>query len=187
MFLVFAGSLYLVFVVEWLPAKHHVVETPPRLQVFETQLGLSFLDALLDLPSSELPPGLEGPRAPSRPLLLRGHEIPQEAAIIGPAVPSDAFENVEHEPVGKPGDPVLDGVRRLRGPVSMEQARVWFRKAAEQGQVDAQYNLAIMHRYGKGGPVSMEQACVWWGRAAEQGHVKAQFNLALMRKQGLAE
>jgi uncharacterized protein len=70
------------------------------------------------------------------------------------------------------------------GPVSMEQARVWYGRAAEQGHATAQYNLAIMHKDGKGVPVSMEQARLWCGRAAEQGHAKAQFSLGIMHKNG---
>jgi hypothetical protein len=66
----------------------------------------------------------------------------------------------------------------------MEQARVWYERAAEQGDTLAQFNLANMHYKGHGGPVSMEQARVWYGRAAEQGDVRAQFNIGAMHKNG---
>jgi len=62
------------------------------------------------------------------------------------------------------------------GPVSMEQARVWFARAAEQGYPDAQYDLAGMHGSGLGGPISMEQARVWYERAAEQGDAGVDVN-----------
>ena len=66
----------------------------------------------------------------------------------------------------------------------MEQARVWYEGAAEQGLAEAQYSLGVMHDNGLGGPVSMEQARVWYGRAAEQGDADAQNNLALMHEDG---
>ena len=66
----------------------------------------------------------------------------------------------------------------------MEQARVWYGRAAEQGHVSAQFNLALMHYYGKDGPVSMERARIWYGRAAEQGHAKSQEILFRMLYQG---
>ena len=47
------------------------------------------------------------------------------------------------------------------GPVSMEQARVWYGRAAEQGHALAQCSLALMHREGHGGPVSREHAIFW--------------------------
>ena len=52
----------------------------------------------------------------------------------------------------------------------MEQARVWYGRAAEQGYADAQYRLAIMHYEGQGGPVSLEHAIFWLKRAVAQGH-----------------
>ena len=69
-------------------------------------------------------------------------------------------------------------------PVSMEQARVWFGRSAEQGHAKAQFNLGVMNEKGQAGPVSMEQARVGYGRAAEQGHAKAQFCLALKHFKG---
>jgi hypothetical protein len=61
---------------------------------------------------------------------------------------------------------------------SKEMARLWYEKAAEQGYVDAQYILSVMHAKGEGGlPVSMEKARLWCEKAAEQGHPKAQFGL----------
>jgi TPR repeat protein len=65
-----------------------------------------------------------------------------------------------------------------------EQAIQWYTKAAEQGHVDAQYNLALMYKHGKGVLLDFRQTVQWYTKAAEQGHVDAQFNLALMYKHG---
>jgi hypothetical protein len=57
------------------------------------------------------------------------------------------------------------------------QAVYWFRKAAEQGDADAQYVLGNIYYYGHG-PLSMDgryiQAAFWYRKAAEQGDVEAQ-------------
>jgi TPR repeat protein len=49
--------------------------------------------------------------------------------------------------------------------------------AADQGQLDAQYNLAIMGEEGKGGPADRALAAHYYQLAAEQGMIKAQFRL----------
>ena len=68
---------------------------------------------------------------------------------------------------------------------SKEMARLWYEKAAEQGYVDAQYILSVMHAKGEGGlPVSMEKARLWCEKAAEQGHPMAQYNLSVMHAKG---
>ena len=59
------------------------------------------------------------------------------------------------------------------GPVSMEQARVWYGRAAEQGHARAQHNLGFMHLNGQCGPVSLEHAIFWIKRAAVQGQNEA--------------
>ena len=45
----------------------------------------------------------------------------------------------------------------------------WYRKAAEQGQVDAQYNLGSFYRKGWGVPKDYAEAVKWYRKAAEQG------------------
>jgi TPR repeat protein len=56
-------------------------------------------------------------------------------------------------------------------------AAVSYRKAAEQGDASAQYNLGIMHDNGQGVSQDRGQAAPWYRKAAEQGHAAAQFNL----------
>ena len=61
-----------------------------------------------------------------------------------------------------------------------------FAALAEQGDVDAQYNLAVMYHNGQGVPQDDKQAVKWNTKAAEQGKAKAKYNLALMYKIGNA-
>ena len=57
----------------------------------------------------------------------------------------------------------------------------WYRKAADQGDPVAQYNLGIMYQNEEGGlPQSNVLAMEWYQKAADQGHVEAQQNLLAM-------
>ena len=60
----------------------------------------------------------------------------------------------------------------------------WYRRAAEQGNADAQVNLGLMYANGQGVRQDYTQAVQWCRRAAEQGHAGAQFNLGVMYAEG---
>ena len=47
-------------------------------------------------------------------------------------------------------------------------------KSALKGQIEAQYQLALMFHYGKGVRQSAELARLWFTRAAKKGHHNAQ-------------
>ena len=66
-----------------------------------------------------------------------------------------------------------------------KQAVAWYRKAAEQGNVDAQYNLGVKYEYGKGVAQDYKQAVAWYRKAAEQGDVDAQRILGMMYDNGV--
>ena len=65
-----------------------------------------------------------------------------------------------------------------------QEAVSWFRKAAEQGDVDAQLWLGVMYANGKGVPEDDQEAASWYYRAAEQGHAEAQYSLGLRYSYG---
>ena len=68
-----------------------------------------------------------------------------------------------------------------RGP----EAIGWWRKAAEQGHVGAQFNLGNAYRLGDSGVAAdPAEAAKWYRKAAEQGHPYAQFSLALALHNG---
>ena len=58
----------------------------------------------------------------------------------------------------------------------------WYRRAAEQGNVDAQYSLGDMYARGDGVPEDDAEAVKWFRLAAEQDHADAQFSLDIMRQ-----
>ena len=60
----------------------------------------------------------------------------------------------------------------------------WYRKLAEQGDADAQYNLGYMFENGQDTPQDYIEAVKWYRESAEQGGAKAQNNLARMYYEG---
>ena len=67
----------------------------------------------------------------------------------------------------------LDGVTP-----SPEKAAEWYRRAAEQGDADAQFNLGDCYECGTGVELSTKLAAKWYRFAAEQGHKDAKAALA---------
>ncbi|WP_221898222.1 tetratricopeptide repeat protein [Bathymodiolus japonicus methanotrophic gill symbiont] len=65
-----------------------------------------------------------------------------------------------------------------------KEALTWFRKAAEQGDAIAQFNLGLMYAIGKGVVQDDKEVFKWYRKAAEQGHARAQFNLGVMYYNG---
>ena len=54
------------------------------------------------------------------------------------------------------------------------------RKAAEQGNADAQYDFGVLYADGEGVPSDSAEAAKWYRKAAEQGHAQAQYTLGEM-------
>ncbi len=69
-------------------------------------------------------------------------------------------------------------------PKDFKKAVTNFRKAAEQGHAEAQFNLAIMYKNGEGVEQSYTEVVKWYRKAAEQGYAEAQNNLAIMYNNG---
>jgi hypothetical protein len=69
-------------------------------------------------------------------------------------------------------------------PKDYPEAAKWYRLAAQQGEVIAQYNLGLMYYRGNGVAQDYAEAARWYFLAAEQGNANAQFNLGGMYYQG---
>src|SRR3546814_1787210 len=63
-------------------------------------------------------------------------------------------------------------------------AVAWYRKAALQGNAEAQANLGFMLAEGRGGLRDDAQALSWYRKAIAQGNASAQFYLGLMYAHG---
>ena len=59
-----------------------------------------------------------------------------------------------------------------------------YRKAADQGDADAQFNLGMMYANGRGVSRDDVEAVKWYRKAAEQGHARAQYNLGVRYDNG---
>jgi len=64
------------------------------------------------------------------------------------------------------------------------QAAFWYRKAAEQGDADAQDTLGDLYSSGQGVRRDYAQAALWYRRAAEQGNADAQDSLGDLYHRG---
>jgi hypothetical protein len=68
--------------------------------------------------------------------------------------------------------------------LDLAEAARWYERAAAQGQVEAQFNLGVLHEEGAGVAQSHVRAAYWYRLAAYRGHAKAQFNLAILYASG---
>ncbi|MBV9526895.1 SPOR domain-containing protein [Sphingomonas sp.] len=80
-------------------------------------------------------------------------------------------------PVG--AQAVTDGIEAWQHSDYDKAVKIW-RPLAEQGDPDAQFNLAQAYRLGRGVPTNLAAAQIWLERAAVQGHLDAQTTLGLL-------
>lgn len=65
-----------------------------------------------------------------------------------------------------------------------EEAMKWYRKAADQGNAEAQYQLGEIYDQGMAGKKDYQEAFKWFRLAAEQGEPDAQLNLGDLYESG---
>lgn len=65
------------------------------------------------------------------------------------------------------------------------EAMTWYRRAADQGNMLAQYNIGLLYRNGHGVKQDYAEAAVWYRKAAEKGYADAQNNLGALYNDGL--
>lgn len=61
-----------------------------------------------------------------------------------------------------------------------EKSAYWMRKAAEQGDIDAQVRAGYLFREGEGVPKDLPESVRWFRAAADRGNQIAEVQLALM-------
>ena len=64
------------------------------------------------------------------------------------------------------------------------EAVKWYRLAAQQGDVSAQFNVGVMYGMGQGVVRDYAEAAKWTRLAAEQGNASAQYNLGVTYNNG---
>jgi len=55
-----------------------------------------------------------------------------------------------------------------------------FKKVADKGNSNAQYNLAVGYSKGRGVPINYKKAYIWYSLASAQGHEKAKHNISVI-------
>ena len=73
----------------------------------------------------------------------------------------------------------------LKVPQNHSLANSYLHKAAEQGQIEAQYTLAKMYLSGDGVLANYAQAAFWMNAAAERGYPDAQLDLGALYADGV--
>lgn len=84
---------------------------------------------------------------------------------------------------GSADDDLRDAAKAHRNGDTARAMVIWQGWAA-QGNVDAAYNLAIIHHYGDGVPLDYAKALHWYRQAADLGDKTAQFQIGLMYQTG---
>jgi localization factor PodJL len=67
----------------------------------------------------------------------------------------------------------------------MGRARVWYQRAAEQGNVKAMHNLAVLSAGRENGTPDYPAAARWFRDAAERNLPDSQFNIGVLHESGL--
>jgi clan AA aspartic protease (TIGR02281 family) len=113
------------------------------------------------------------------PATTVGRPILPPAPIIAPAVPPQVLTVAE---MVKRANAARYGFDR---PKDYAEAMRWFRKAAEQGDAQAQNEIGDMYMKGHGVPRDNAQAMRWFRKAADQGLAKAKDNIGYLYFHGL--
>jgi len=71
-------------------------------------------------------------------------------------------------------------------PIDFTEAARWYRKAADQGNENAQVDLGLLYMGGNGVPKDWDEAARWFRKAADKGNATAQFNLGSLAENGQA-
>jgi len=77
----------------------------------------------------------------------------------------------------QPGDDLYDKGEAAFARKDLVEAAGWYQKAAEQGHVKAQTDLAWCYRHGQGVPRDKAKVIEWYLKAAEQGYAEAQYGM----------
>ncbi len=85
--------------------------------------------------------------------------------------------------LGGADDDLLEAAKLHRTGETEQSLAIW-QRLAQQGQVDAQYNLGVVHHHGDGVKQDYTTAMRWYARAAEQGDIAAQRAIGTMYMRG---
>jgi len=85
---------------------------------------------------------------------------------------------------GNDDDHIDDPILEVWVAKDQVEAVEWYRKAAEQNNAEAQFNLGICYDNGRGVTKDLVEAYKWYRKAAQQNYAKAQSNLGFCYDNG---
>ena len=135
-------------------------------------------------PGAVRPDGTGTPSAESRDDADGGRPAHQTRAVADsqePVVVSKA--DTECDATNSTEDCFSRG-RRAEQDRRREDAARWYRRAAERGHAEAQFQLGLMYLNGQGVRHAYDAAACWLREAADHGHALAQRNLAVLYFKG---
>jgi len=117
-------------------------------------------------------------------LLVEAAEAPPLVAVSqgeGRVASAVARSEPESEPGPESSVRLPDNVFQIRtdDPLRLRDLVEAYRRAAEAGEMEAQFALAVLYLQGRGLPKDRQRGMMWMQRAAEQGYVPAQSYLYL--------
>ncbi len=125
--------------------------------------------ATSSVPTSEPPPA---PSPPPPAPVLEPKPTPAPLPPPAPAV---------QEPSA--ADALAKGNAALRSK-DYAEAMTWFRRAAEQGNADAEIDIAFLYQNAQGVPRDYAEAMTWFRKAAEQGNGRAENAIGFLYDKG---
>jgi tetratricopeptide (TPR) repeat protein len=121
------------------------------------------------------------------PVFIRGDENPNTTPSTNqPSIPGGA--NLLNQDIVKPEDQYNEGLRYRGGngvAKDMVEAVKWFRRAAIQGNRDAELEVALCYYNGHGVDIDKAESAKWFRKAADQNSSVAQHYLAGLYLSGL--
>jgi len=127
------------------------------------------------------PPRL-APRSQTQPIETRGNNTRTEQGVTVVASNSIELRGIPNRSLTPAVALGVDELQETATEPPQEQEGTFelYKKAAEQGIAEAQYELGKMYYDGEGTVQNYNVAFKWFEKAAKKGHVDAQFNVGLM-------
>ncbi len=114
-------------------------------------------------------------------LLVEAAEAPSSPAATGGTIKVPSAVMRVESGSGSPVMSLPDNVFQVRtdDPVRLRDLVAAYRRAAEAGDMEAQFALAVLYLQGRGLPKDRQRGMAWMRRSAEQGYLPAQSYLYL--------
>ena len=151
--------------------------------------GLCTTPVLADTPPADVQPN-QPDDVQVTPTAAQALAAPQASATDAPPTPVPGpTESTPAPDCPEPTAPVVSADTKALARAAMEagnyaEAYYYWRPAAEQGDIEAQYGLGWMYHNGYGLAIDDRQALRWWEQAASKGNTDALFSIAMLYNMG---